>query len=359
MDATLTGTDASSEKCFSDFRSADGTERNKMNTEFTTIEVYVHVSPENAIKGDGRWGTIPVKITFDSNSNYYREILSKMVKQIGDRIVLHKINVSQYDGNIYEDKNILSLTSATQEAIFDFVNQIRNSSNVVKARLADKNEKEKAEIERRIELVKTCKPSDFITEDFGITYPKHLNLDYLNIKTSTMSILELSGMLPSVEEELKRMKKEKAELDKRLYEEAQKEKEEKVNSLRQWALENGSPRLKALIEEGFSWISVAENEFINKNIPGLYVSENDFDETHGDVCIKKRTKPELYEIDHLREMRGRCENSNGVLSNPTLIWVESKIDDELKKFPVLRINMNLPNGKVVNCYGDLTILQNG
>lgn len=121
-------------------------------------------------------------------------------------------------------------------------------------------------------------------------------------------------------------------------------------ALRAWAMERGSERLRALIEEHFAWVPVAEDEFFEANTPEGYAAAKDM--PGDDWERKESTKPGMEAIKALRGLRALCEVSNGVLSDPGLEFVIAKYDEdedggrrEPEKFQMLSVAINAPNGK--------------
>lgn len=117
----------------------------------------------------------------------------------------------------------------------------------------------------------------------------------------------------------------------------------RLEPLRQWGLAHGSPRLKALIEEGFAWLGIAHQEFVSAHTPDGYGMVDYTDQ-------KVRLHPTLEEITELRRMRELCAKSNGVLSDPELCWnINTVTDDDGEetsyKFATVDVTINTPDGQ--------------
>lgn len=126
---------------------------------------------------------------------------------------------------------------------------------------------------------------------------------------------------------------------------------ERKDALRAWAAAHGSERLRALIEENFSWEGVAEDEFFASHMPEGFFTATDM--PGDDWDRKTRTKPNLEEIQTLRRLRAVCEASKGVLTEPDLEFAIATYEEEdedgktrePEKFPMLSLKIQAPNGK--------------
>ncbi len=85
----------------------------------------------------------------------------------------------------------------------------------------------------------------------------------------------------------------------------EKDKEQKEDNLRKWALGNGSALLVARIVEGMQWISMAKEEWIADKYPGLTVWYDGF------IDWIQITAPSLEEIDALRDFKAKYPSATG------------------------------------------------
>ena len=86
----------------------------------------------------------------------------------------------------------------------------------------------------------------------------------------------------------------------------EKDKEQKEENLRQWAIGNGSALLVARIVEGMQWISMAKEEWIADKYPSLTTWNYEYDSCE---TYERLTEPSIEEIDALREFRNKYPES--------------------------------------------------
>lgn len=140
--------------------------------------------------------------------------------------------------------------------------------------------------------------------------------------------------------------------------EAKARKEAGREALRQWALANGSKLLKARIADGFEWEGLAETEYARNVVNQI---ATDLEEAagapdgYGDADVKERTTPTLDEITSLRNVRQRAESVK-VPVEMQLKWLVYPVamdedgypgdveDDEALSRTELEIRVTCPNG---------------
>ena len=117
-------------------------------------------------------------------------------------------------------------------------------------------------------------------------------------------------------------------------------------SLRRWAKTHGSERLRLMLESGDdAWEGVATQEYAGSHVPLGFAGGV----PKGAVA---RHRPTASELRHLRLLRARCKASAGVLSDPALLWVMAKEDENAETgeimlechYVALRVTVNTPNG---------------
>lgn len=120
-----------------------------------------------------------------------------------------------------------------------------------------------------------------------------------------------------------------------------------VKALKDWALANGSDRVKAMIEEEFDWVVIAEEEFFKANTPPGFEDPNDvFGD--GDNEEGERNKPTLVEIIALREAKRLVTDNPALYAEAKLRWNKVVYSDEdgrrIERFPTLDLTLKAPNG---------------
>jgi len=122
-----------------------------------------------------------------------------------------------------------------------------------------------------------------------------------------------------------------------------------VATLRQWAGEHGSDRVRAMIEMQIGdWQAVAEEEFLAAHTPQGYDAAAF---RRSDSCAHRR-KPSLPEIVELKRLRELVEASGGVLAEPLLQWHtvdahtdEDGSDDEAEHYAATDVDVIAPTGR--------------
>lgn len=115
--------------------------------------------------------------------------------------------------------------------------------------------------------------------------------------------------------------------------------EEGIARLKEWAVSNGSERVRLLIEENMaSWYGVAEDEFFADHIPAGFALLTDED------FVRSLPAPDAVDIRALREAR-HIAAEDTALGAPHLVWI-GKIDgpDKTEGHPAVRLSVTGPHG---------------
>lgn len=329
-----------------------------------TMTVYVRVPASAAVLGDGRHGDLPVTLDLDTLTEAQRKGLSLAIqdtpadsRDTTPTPYLRPLIVGGNPGSrgLHATRSVLSLPAATPQAIAtalddasaELVRQVAQDARREEERRAQRDE-ERARAEAWAALplawratadgVATCRPTLSRTDYHG------------PLAISGCVVISIGTLAEHVPAALAEAKSEARRLDEARGAESRARVEAQKNALRAWAMARGSDRLRALIEEDFSWEGVAEDEFFAANTPHGFLVANDM--PGDDWSRKERTKPALEEIQALRSLRRDCEGSNGVLSTPALEYAiatyEADEDGEKpdpEKFPMLSVTITAPNGK--------------
>lgn len=113
--------------------------------------------------------------------------------------------------------------------------------------------------------------------------------------------------------------------------------EEGKARLHEWAIENGSERVKLLIEENMAtWYGLAEDEYVAHHTPAGFTPLTDDDD------VRSLPVPDVPDILALREAR-RIAATDDALSEPHLIWIGKTSSGETVGGPAVRLTITAPN----------------
>lgn len=114
--------------------------------------------------------------------------------------------------------------------------------------------------------------------------------------------------------------------------------EEGIARLKEWAIENGSERVRLLIEENMAtWYGLAEDEYFAHHTPAGFTPLTDDDD------VRALPVPDVPDILALREGR-RIAATDDALSEPHLVWIGSTSDTgETVGGPAVRLGITAPN----------------
>lgn len=114
--------------------------------------------------------------------------------------------------------------------------------------------------------------------------------------------------------------------------------EEGIARLKAWAIENGSERVRLLIEENIAtWYGLAEDEYFAHHTPAGFTPLTD------DNDVRSLPVPDVPDILALREAR-RIAATDDALSEPHLVWIGRTSDTgETVGGPAVRLAITAPN----------------
>jgi len=117
------------------------------------------------------------------------------------------------------------------------------------------------------------------------------------------------------------------------------ERDHGIARLREWALRNGSERVRLLIEEEMdSWFSVAEEEYFTLHTPEGFTPLAD------DDYVRSLPTPDAADIHALRDAR-RIAAAEDALGEPELVWIGKVIGPgQLPGRPAVRLAATGPHG---------------
>lgn len=122
-------------------------------------------------------------------------------------------------------------------------------------------------------------------------------------------------------------------------EEEKAKKEAEKAEMAKWALENGSDLLKARIEGGFDWLSLAEDEWLKNNMPASF--QYSYIYSHTDTSA-----PDLEEIKIYKELKGKYPDAiltTAKIANPDYDEDDEETDEpEYLYVRVVQITISCP-----------------
>ncbi len=118
----------------------------------------------------------------------------------------------------------------------------------------------------------------------------------------------------------------------------QREHEQRIARLRQWAMRNGSERVHLLIEEQMTaWIDVAEDEYFTLHTPDGFTPLTD------DHYVRPLPAPEADDIHALRDTR-LITTPDDALGEPELVWIGTNTrSDQLPGRSAVRLAITGPH----------------
>lgn len=137
--------------------------------------------------------------------------------------------------------------------------------------------------------------------------------------------------------------------------------------LREWSLAHGSELLRARITDGFEWLALAQQEYVDSAVKGIDLPKAPSEAGDADkVESKDREHPSLAEILLLRDLRAKWESApeDAPEIDAELQWVTytyeadpEEYDDERKESqPELWVTVTTPDGTGVTRYYDLSTI---
>lgn len=136
-------------------------------------------------------------------------------------------------------------------------------------------------------------------------------------------------------ESRQRARNEQHELDQA----RQREHEQGIARLKEWAMRNSSERVRLLIEEEMdSWFSAAEDEYFADHTPDGFAPLTDGDH------VRSLPAPDAADIHALRDAR-RIAAAVAALGEPELVWIGKVVGpDQIPGGPAVRLAITGPHG---------------